>query len=306
MKIVVLGSGGVGGYFGGRLAAAGSDVTFVARGAHFEALRQDGLKITSLLGDVHIPKVNVVKTIAEVSDADLVMVGVKLWDTEDVAVSLKPIAQGGAAIISFQNGVQKDDILREHVPPEAVMGGVCYIAATIAGPGVIAHAGTMQRLVFGEYGGRTSARGEAFLAACKKAGIDAEFSDSIERLIWEKFVFLVGLSGTTSKFSTPIGPIREDTGKRAILLETMREVVAVGRAKSVPLRPDFAEDRLAFCDTIPATMTSSMQVDLERGNRLELPWLSGAVVDLGAQLGVPTPANSAIVEVLMPYEQGKK
>jgi 2-dehydropantoate 2-reductase len=306
MKIVVLGSGGVGGYFGGRLAAAGSDVTFVARGAHLEALRRDGLKITSALGDLHIPKVNAVQTIDEVRAADLVMVGVKLWDTQDVAATLRPIADTGAAIISFQNGVQKDDILRRYVPAEAVMGGVCYIAATIAGPGVIAHAGTMQRIVFGEYGGQTSVRSEAFLAACKAAGIDVELSDSIERLIWEKFVFLVGLSGTTSKFGTPIGPIREDMEKRAILLETMREVVAVGRAKNVPLRPDFAEDRLAFCDTIPATMTSSMQVDLERGNRLELPWLSGAVVDLGAQLKVPTPVNTAIVEALSPYAQGKR
>jgi 2-dehydropantoate 2-reductase len=159
----------------------------------------------------------------------------------------------------------------------------------------------MQRLVFGEYGARKSARGEAFLAACQTADIDAELSDAIEQLIWEKFVFLVGLSGMTSKFGTPIGPIRENPEKRAMLFETMREVVAVGRAKGVPLRPDFAEDRLAFCDTIPAKMTSSMQVDLKRGSRLELPWLSGAVVHLGAQLGVPTPANAAIVEALMPY-----
>jgi 2-dehydropantoate 2-reductase len=159
--------------------------------------------------------------------------------------------------------------------------------------------------VFGEYGGGKSARGEAFLAACQKADIDAEFSDTIEQLIWEKFVFLVGLSGMTSKFGTPIGPIRESAERRMMLLECMREVVAVGRAKGVSLRPDFAEDRLAFCDTIPAAMTSSMQVDLERGNRLELPWLSGAVVDLGAQLGVLTPVNSAIVEALTPHALGK-
>jgi len=215
-----------------------------------------------------------------------VLVGVKLWDTESVAASLKPIAERGAAIISFQNGVHKDDVLRKYVPADSVMGGVCYIAAAISKPGVIGHTGTMQRLVFGEYGARKSARGEALLAACQTADVDAELSDAIERLIWEKFVFLVGLSGMTSKFRSPIGPIRENAEKRAMLFETMREVVAVGRAKGVPLRPDFAEDRLAFCDTIPAKMTSSMQVDLKRGSRLELPWLSGALVDLGAQLGV--------------------
>ena len=303
MRIVILGSGGVGGYFGGRLAAAGSDVTFVARGAHLAALRRNGLKITSPRGNLHIPEIKTAETIRDIETADLVLVGVKLWDTESVAASLKPIAERGAAIISFQNGVQKDDVLRNYVPADAVMGGVCYIAAAISEPGVIGHTGTMQRLVFGEYGGRKSGRGQAFLAACQTAGIDAELSDAIEQLIWEKFVFLVGLSGMTSKFGTPIGPIRENREKRAMLLEIMREVVAVGLAKGVPLRPDFAEDCLAFCDT---TMTSSMQVDLDRGNRLELPWLSGAVVDLGAQLGVPTPANTAIVQALTPNVKGRK
>ena len=306
MRIVILGSGGVGGYFGGRLAAAGSDVTFVARGTHLAALRRHGLKITSPLGNLHIPQIKTAETIREIETADLVLVGVKLWDTESAATSLKPIAERGAAILSFQNGVNKDDVLRKYVPADSVMGGVCYIAAAISEPGVIGHTGTMQRLVFGEYAGRKFARGETFLTACQTAGIDAELSDAIERLIWEKFVFLVGLSGTTSKFGMPIGPIRENIEKRAILFETMREVVAVGRAKGVPLRPDFADDRLAFCDTIPATMTSSMQVDLERGNRLELPWLGGAVVELGAQLGVPTPANTAIVEALTSHVQGRK
>jgi len=284
-----------------RLAAAGSDVTFLARGAHLAALRRNGLKITSPRGNLYIPQIKTAETIREIEIADLVLVGVKLWDTESVAASLKPIAERGAAIISFQNGVHKDDVLRKYAPADSVLGGACYVAAAISEPGVIGHTGTMQRLVFGEYGARKSARGEAFLAACQAADIDAELSDAIEQLIWEKFVFLVGLSGMTSKFGTPIGPIRENPKRRAMLFETMREVVAVGRAKGVPLRPDFAEDRLAFCDTIPAKMTSSMQVDLKRGSRLELPWLRGALVDLGAQLGVPTPANAAIVEALMPY-----
>jgi 2-dehydropantoate 2-reductase len=306
MKIVILGSGGVGGYFGGLLAAAGNDVTFVARGAHLAALRRNGLKIMSPRGDLHIPRIKTAATIVEIESADLVVVGVKLWDTEAVAAGLEPIARRGAAVVSFQNGVQKDDLLCEYVPPYAVMGGVCYIAATLSEPGVITHTGTMQRLVFGEYGGRSSTRGEAFLAACRAADIDAELSGAIERLIWEKFVFLVGLSGMTSRFRSPIGPIREDPERRAMLLESMREVVAVGRARKVPLRPDYAEDRLAFCDTLPAAMTSSMQVDLERGKRLELPWLSGAVVDLGAELAVPTPTNAAIVAALAPYVRGRQ
>jgi 2-dehydropantoate 2-reductase len=306
MKIVVLGSGGVGGYFGGRLAVAGNDVTFVARGAHLAALRRNGLKIISPRGDLDIPRIKTAETIGDMEVADLVLVSVKLWDTEGIAADLGPIAKRCAAIVSFQNGVQKDGLLRRYVPPESVIGGVCYIAAVISQPGVISHTGTLQQLVFGEYGGRDSVRCKAFLAACQKAGVDAEISDAIEKLIWEKFVFLVGLSGMTSRFRAPIGPIRDDPERRVMLLECMREVVAVGRAKGVALRPDFAEDRLAFCDTLPATMTSSMEVDLERGKRLELPWLSGAVVDLGTQLGVPTPANAAIVSALTPYLRGRQ
>lgn len=306
MRIAIFGSGGVGGYFGGRLAASGSDVTFIARGAHLAAMRKDGIRIASPLGDLHLPQVRLAETIAEAGPVDLVLVGVKLWDTEQVAANLAPAAAQGTAILSLQNGVQKDDILRRHMPADAVMGGVCYIAATIASPGLISHAGTMQRLVFGEYGKATSARTQEFLAACLKAGIAAELSPSIERLIWEKFVFLVGLSGTTTRYGTPIGPIRTDPQKRDILLRAMQEVVAVGQAKGVPLPAGFAEDRLGFCDTIPDTMTSSMQVDLERGNRLELPWLSGAVVSLGKEFGVETPVNAEICSVLEPYVMGRR
>ena len=305
MKIAILGAGGVGGYFGGRLAAAGNDVTFVARGAHLDALRRQGLRIQSALGDIHLPEVKAVETIASAGPVDLVLIGVKLWDTEAIAPSLRPLAEQGTAILSLQNGVQKDEVLRRHLPAGAVMGGLCYIAAVIEGPGIIRHNGTMQRLVFGEYGGAPSARAMAFLDACSKAGIDAEVSDTIERLIWEKFVFLVGLSGTTSLLRQSIGPIRENAEARKLLLEVMQEVVAVGRARGVPLLPDFALNRLAFCDTIPAAMTSSMHGDLDRGNRLELPWLSGGVVEMGAAVGVATPANKRIADELAPFVQGR-
>jgi len=306
LRIIVLGAGGVGGYFGGRLAAAGSDVTFVARGAHLAAMRERGLKVISPKGDVLVREVKAVETVDAAGPADLVLVGVKLWDTEAAAASLTKVAEQGAAVVSFQNGVAKDDILRRHVPASSVVGGVCYIAASISEPGVISHSGAMQKLVFGEFGAATSPRLEAFLAACGSAGIDAEISSSIEKVIWEKFVFLVGLSGTTSLYRSTVGPIREDAGKRSVLLEAMREVVAVGRAKGVPLAADFAENRLAFCDTLPPGMPSSMFIDLERGNRLELPWLSGTVVELGARLGVATPANSQIVEALTPFVAGKR
>jgi 2-dehydropantoate 2-reductase len=222
-----------------------------------------------------------------------------------VAETLKPLAEQGAAVVSFQNGVHKDEILRQHIAAASIIGGVCYIAAVIAEPGVISHTGNMQRLVFGEYDGTRSTRVQELLDACRAAGIDAEISDAIERLIWEKYVFLVGLSGATSAIRQPIGPIRENPRTRAFLLDLMREVVAVGRAKGVSLREDYAEDRLTFCDTLPASMTSSMYHDLDRGNRMELPWLSGGVAELGTKLGIPTPLNRAVSDILSLYAPGR-
>lgn len=304
MKIAVLGAGGVGGYFGARLAAAGYDVTFVARGKHFEAMQTKGLRITSPLGDFTLENPKVVDSAAKVGKADLVLVAVKLWDTDAAGESLRPLTEQGAAVLSFQNGVHKDEILAKYLPKKSIIGGVCYIAAVISEPGVIAHSGTMQKLTFGEYDGSRSDRVERFFEACQKAGITTDISDNIRRLIWEKFVFLVGLSGATSSVRKPIGPIRDNPRSRALLLEIMREVVSVGRAKGVDLPSDFAESRLAFCDTLPPTMTSSMHHDLERGNRMELPWLSGGVAAFGSDLSIPTPKNTAISEILDLYAAG--
>jgi 2-dehydropantoate 2-reductase len=280
------------------LAAAGVDVVFVARGQHLRAIRENGLRVTSPLGDIQVKPAGAVSDLAEVDQADFVLVAVKLWDTEDVAQALKPLADRGAAIISFQNGVQKDAVLQQHLPRESIVGGVCYIASVIAEPGVIKHSGTMQRLVFGEYSGETTSRITAFLDACRQAGIEADTTDSIESLIWQKFVFLVGLSGTTTTMRQPIGPIRDNPRTRDFLLDVMREVVVVARARNIVLPKDYAADRLAFCDTLPATMTSSMHNDLEEGRRLELPWLSGGVVELAKSEGLEVPLNRAIKDIL--------
>lgn len=304
MKIAVLGAGGVGGYFGAKLAAAGHDVTFVARGKHLDAMLRNGLRIVSPLGDIIVENPKAVDHVDKVGQADLVLVAVKLWDTEAAAESLRSVVKGNTAVLSLQNGVHKDKILAKYLPGESILGGVCYIAAVISEPGVITHSGSMQKLVFGEYDGRHSERVQAFLGACEMAGITAEISPTIRRLIWEKFVFLVGLSGTTACIRKQIGPIRDNQRTRAFLLEVMREAVLIGRANGVDLPLDFAEDRLAFCDTIPATMTSSMHHDLDRGNRLELPWLSGGVAGFGREFGIPTPKNDAIVDILELYAAG--
>jgi 2-dehydropantoate 2-reductase len=301
MKIVVVGAGGVGGYFGTRLAVAGHDVTFVARGRHLAAIQEHGLVVRSPLGELR-SGATAVPTVADAGPADLLLVAVKLWDTEEVAAQLKSVA--GARVMSLQNGVQPADVLRAHMPADAVLGGVCYISAGIESPGVVVHHGGMQKLVFGEFDGQPSAVTDALLAACREAGVDADVSADIVRVIWEKFVFLVGLSATTAAVRAPVGVVRVNVRTRELLRDVMTEVVAVGRASGVEFADDFVDERLAFADTLPADMGASMYHDLLRGGRLELPWLSGGVVELGARLGVPTPRNRTITDILAPYEMG--
>src|SRR5215469_15769952 len=305
MRIAVMGSGGVGGYFGARLAQAGCEVGFIARGAHLAALRERGLVVESKLGNISLPKVRVTDDPTTLGSVDAILLGVKLWDTETAARAISPIVGPKTAVLSLQNGVQKDDVLRRILGNEPVMGGLCYIAATLARPGVISHTGTMQKVVFGEYDGTRSARAEAFLKACQDGGIDAELSQDVRKAIWEKFVFLVGLSATTTTVRLPIGPIRAHPRTRAFLLDVMREAVAVGRAQGVSLHAEYAEDRLGFSDGLPAEMNSSMHNDLERGNRLEVDWLSGAVVKLGQEAGVPTPVNRVVSDILALHADGR-
>ena len=307
MKIAVMGSGGVGGFYGGRLAHAGYDVTFVARGAHLAAMRKNGLTIENEeQGDLHVPKVKVTDDAAWIGPVDLVLIAVKLWDTEAAAHAVRPIVGPRTAVLSLQNGVIKDDILKRELGRGNVMGGVAYVGTTIAAPGVIRQTGTLQRLLFGEYDGKHSPRAEAFLEALLKAGINAELSNDIRRTLWEKYVFLVGLAGSTSTMRSPIGPIRERPQTRAFLLDLMKETVAVGRALGVNLPEDYAEQRLAFADTVAFDMTSSLHHDLERGNPLEVEWLSGGVVQLGRKAGVPTPCNRAVWDVLALHAAGRE
>jgi 2-dehydropantoate 2-reductase len=304
MHITVMGTGGVGGYFGARLAQAGQDVHFVARGAHLAAIREHGLRVESPRGDVHLREVQVSDDAARIGLTDVVIFGVKLWDTEAAAAAIRPLVGAHTAVISFQNGVVKDDILRRLLGERAVAGGVGYIAAAIAEPGLIRHTGTMQKLVFGEYGGQASERLQRFAQACAAAGIDHELSPHIRRRLWEKFVFLVGLSGTTATARVPIGPIRSHPRTRAFLRDLMDETVQVARAEGVDLPAGFADDRLTFCDQLPATMTSSMHHDLQRGSRLEVPWLSGDVVARGQRLGIATPCNRAVFDMLSLHADG--
>jgi 2-dehydropantoate 2-reductase len=300
-----MGAGGVGGYFGARLVQGGADVHFIARGAHFAAMREHGLAVEGGPEQIYLPKVNVTADPGSIGPVDMVMFCVKLWDTESAARSLVPVVTPATGIISFQNGVTKDDTLRPIFGDEALLGGVAYVGANISRPGVIAQTGPLQRLVFGEYDGRRSSRAEAFYQACRRAGINAEISDDIRRSIWEKFAVLVAMSGATTATRLTIGPIRSHALTRAFLLDLAREVVDVGRALGVALPADYAEQRIPFFDGWPPEMTTSMHHDLQNGKPLELRWLSGAVVDLGARAGVPTPMNRAVRDILILHAQGR-
>jgi 2-dehydropantoate 2-reductase len=235
-----------------------------------------------------------------------VMLGVKLWDTEPAIEQMRPMVGPQTTVISFQNGVLKDDLLRAAFPARQLMGGVGYVATAIESPGVIRQTGPMQRLLFGEFDGSRSARGEALLAACLAGGIQAELSTQIVREIWQKFVFLVGLSGTTTSMRSTIGPIRSNPQTRAFLADVMAEVVAVARAHGVDLPADQLQAALQRADAVAPEMTSSMHHDLQRGNPLEVRWLSGAVVDLGRAKGVSTPCNRAIADILALHAAGER
>jgi 2-dehydropantoate 2-reductase len=304
MKIAVMGTGGVGGYFGSRLAAAGYDVTFIARGEHLAAISRDGLKIESENGDLHISPIQATDSPADVGPVDYVVFAVKLWDTVAAAKAIRPLIGGQTAVISLQNGVNAEHQLSDVLGAAHVMGGIAQIAAVIAAPGIIRHTGTLANLVFGELSGERSQRSENLLAAFQTAGVNAEISDDIEKTIWQKFVFLVGLSALTSLTGHSIGPVREDSHTRKLLVLVMKEAVVVAKAKGIDIDDEFVDDRLELIDTLPANMSSSMQQDLKRGNRLELDWLSGAVVRMGEELGVDTPANRFVYTALKLSKDG--
>ena len=304
MKIAVIGAGGVGGYFGGRLAQAGHDVTFVARGRHLDALRTGGLRIESTLGNAVVRSAQFTSDIASIGPADVTMFCVKLWDVESTAPQLAPLVAGGGVVIPFQNGVESHEVLRRVLGKDRVLGGVAYIAATIREPGVIAHTGTMSRLTVGAFEPPLAPRAEAFAAAGQAAGFECVAVPDILAALWKKYVFLAAMSGCTSLARAPVGVIRGDADLRATMVAAMEEIVAVGRARGVDVGDDFIAKQVVFMDSLPDVMRSSMLNDLTAGNRLEAPWLSGGVARMGRDAGIATPVNATIYAALKPYIGG--
>jgi 2-dehydropantoate 2-reductase len=298
MRIAVMGSGGVGGYLGGRLAAAGQDVTFIARGPHLAAIRDNGLAVHSARGDVVVRPAQATDDPAAVGPVDAVIFAVKLYDTEVAAAAARPLIGPQTGVVTFQNGVDAPEILVRALGAGHVVGGVARIAAVVSEPGVIRHTGTMAEFVLGELDGTSSKRVAALADALEAAGVDHEVSADIWRDIWVKMAFLATFAGLTSLMRLPIGPIREDPETRAMLCAGLEEAFAVARGKGIALPADFVERALQQCDRLPFEMKSSMLQDLERGHRLELPWLSGAITRMGRELVIPTPTHAFITAAL--------
>jgi 2-dehydropantoate 2-reductase len=304
MRIAVMGAGGVGGYFGGRLAQAGHDVSFVARGKHLEALQARGLTLKSPLGDVTL-KVRAAEDPAALGTADVVLFAVKLWDTESAAERIRPLLGERGVVIPFQNGVESIERVGAVLGAERVMGGAAYIASRIGEPGVIVQTGSMARLRFGAVRPTQKKIATAFLAACQDAKIEVELADDIVRVLWEKFVLLVSVSATTTVARSSVGVVRGDPDLRWLLETCMHETWALGKKRGVALADEFVAQTLKFVDGLPAEMRASMAADLEAGGRLEAPWLSGAVARMSQEAGLEAPANRAVYAALKPYIDGR-
>lgn len=305
MRIAIFGSGGVGGYFGGRLAGSGADVSFIARGAHLDALRSRGLRVLSPKGDFHLPQVHAAATPVEIGPVDVVVFAVKMYDAEPAAATLTPLVGPHTVVVPFQNGVESVDILSRYLPAANVAGGVAYITAVITEPGVIRHT-VMDQLIFGEIKGGRSARLERLLDACLRAGFQARLSEDVNIDIWSKFVRLTVFSGMTSVTRSPIGVVRSDPDLQAMAEAGWREGLEVARACGVALPSSTLDEILAMWTSMAPQAKASMLEDLERGHRLELPWLSGAIVRLGEAHGVPTPVHRFIATVLKPHIDGHR
>jgi 2-dehydropantoate 2-reductase len=305
MKISVIGAGGVGGYFGARLAKAGHQVQFLARGEHMRAMRERGLRIQSEIESFTIDKPSVTDDAAQLAEADVMLVATKLWDLAATGRQIARAVGPRTVVIPFQNGVDAVDLLSESIAPERVAAGVAYIAAVIGEPGTIVHTGTMSRLRVGALHPGQLDTLKQFVDAGTAAGFGMELVDDPNRMLWEKFIALNALSALTAVTRQPLGVIRSDPDMRATLQATFREAIALAAKTGVNLPAEFEENSFKFLDTLPESMRASMAHDLLAGRRLEAPWLCGAVVRRAAKVGLPVPVNATIWAALKPFAEGK-
>ncbi len=305
MRIVVVGAGGVGGYFGARLAQAGADVTFVARGPHLDAIRARGLRVRSAVEAEYTVAVTAVDKVTGLPAADAVLLCVKSFDTEAAVAHVRPVVGPETPVLSLQNGVDNEERIDAVLGAGHALGGVAYVFATIEAPGVIAHT-FAGRVVLGEMDGRPTARAERLREAFSGAGIPAALSEDIRRALWEKYLMIAAQAGMTAVTRCPIGVIRETPQTWRMYRLIVEELAALGRASGVALPPDAVATTLANAEKLAPHLFSSLHHDLAQGKRLELDALHGHAVRLGDRLGVPTPTVFAVYAALTPFGEGKR
>ena len=306
MRIAIMGAGGVGGFLGGKLALAGGDVVFVARGKHLEALRTHGLRVVGAEEFTVLP-VTVSDQPQVLGEVDVVLFCVKLYDTESAAAQLEPLLADHTVVVTLQNGVESLQRIGSVIGKERVLAGAAYFPASINSPGEIIFKGSIpgKPLVeVAEPQDGSSDRAEQLIQEMQDAGIAAAVNKNANLMLWEKFCWIAGVSGVTAVTRQPIGIIRADPDMRSLFAGCIRECVAVGRAVGVPLDAALEERLMGLLETNPAQGTSSLFVDLERGRALELDGLSGAVQRLGQEYDVPTPVTSAVYAALKPFRTG--
>ena len=300
MKVCVFGAGGIGGYFGGRLAASGIDTHFIARGAHLEAMRSRGLRIESIRGNEAL-QVSATDDPEAIGPCDVVLFCVKSTDTVTASKRLRPLLRENTAVVSLQNGVDNEDRIAEAVGVGHVVGGVAYILATISEPGTIDHQGELARIIFGEMDGKSTPRLGALLQACQTAGIDAQLTDRIRLQLWKKFAMICATAGMTAAVRLPLGNIRSSPAALGMYRNIVDEALNVARASSIPMPADTTDRIMETVSTLPGEWFSSLHYDLTHGKAMELDGLHGTLVRLAGEHGVPAPMSEAIYGVLEPW-----
>jgi 2-dehydropantoate 2-reductase len=304
MRIAIVGAGGIGAPLGASLATAGQDVVFLARGAHLTAMRTNGLRVEGDRGTTVVRPIKATDNPAAIGPVDLVLFCVKLWDVETTGEQVRPLIGTETAAIPLQNGIDASERLSPILGADHVLGGVARVSGSIVAPGVVRQTGTHHGIVFGELNGQITPRVERVYDICRTAGIDAVLSDDIQCARWEKFIGLVAISGLCALTRRPIGELRDDPDIAPLIDGAMQEVFDVGLSCGMQFAPSVLEPSRAMIRGAPPYAMPSMAVDLRAGNRLELPWLAGKVVQLGASHGVPTPINRVVYAALKPYTNG--
>ena len=302
MKIVVMGTGGAGGYYGGLLSKQGHDVTFIARGEHLAAIRKNGLQVKSIHGDFMVSPANATDDPSSVGTPDLILFLTKTYGTDEAVQKIKPIAGKDTAVLSLQNGIDAADRIGLVIGKEHMIAGATWISSAIEAPGVIKQMSEFRRVVIGELDGRNTPRAQAIFQAFKDTGITAELSDNILKVLWTKFVFISAASSFGSLTRLPIGGYRGVPETRALIVQLLREVEAVARRQGIELDADVVEKTLLFIDNNGPKIKPSMQLDVESGHRTEIESMIGVIGRKGRELGVPTPVADALYALLLPVD----